>query len=513
MDENHVLNRLTGETEEKPVFMKFAPLLDPNQYLIGKYDHIYSAIRDNLSEFIEPNTRFAKLASIHNASYIDSFFNYLSSKLLNVGFPHALEFYGTFIGIQENFRFNIFDEVDFLQNQPAFFKKEGSAFTVETEGFVLTSLNHNDNREDEDEDEEKEDNNDSRKFKTPLHIDEAATTLPLLDFEDLDITDADKTLYSIDENEDLELMDHLDDEQNPVDKESNVRINKRDDDSDSENSELNYSTDEGEEAEEGEEGEEDEEDEEKSEWDDYSGEESDGLTDEDEKIIIHIKNFPTQVICMEKCDGTLDELFLNGCMDEEMSASMIFQVIMILSMYQNIFRFTHNDLHTNNILFCKTTIEFLDYEFKGRRFRVPTYGRIFKIIDFGRSIYTFQGRTYCSDSFAARGDAATQYNCEPFFDETKPRIEPNPSFDLCRLACSIFDFVIDDPAMPVHHMDQFQRLIHTWCQDDNCKNVLYKKNGEERYPQFKLYKMIARTVHRHVPEHYLDHPLFAAFQR
>jgi hypothetical protein len=154
----------------------------------------------------------------------------------------------------------------------------------------------------------------------------------------------------------------------------------------------------------------------------------------------------------------------------------------------------------------------LDYEFKGRRFRVPTHGRIFKIIDFGRSIYTFQGRTYCSDSFAARGDAATQYNCEPFFDESKPRIEPNPSFDLCRLACSIFDFIIDDPAMPVRHMDQFQRLIHTWCQDDNGKNVLYKKSGEERYPQFKLYKMIARTVHRHIPEHYLDHPLFAEFK-
>ena len=29
---------------------------------------------------------------------------------------------------------------------------------------------------------------------------------------------------------------------------------------------------------------------------------------------------------------------------------------------------------------------------------------------------------------------------------------------------------------------------------------LYKKNGEERYPEFKLYKMIARSVHNHIPE-------------
>ena len=36
--------------------------------------------------------------------------------------------------------------------------------------------------------------------------------------------------------------------------------------------------------------------------------------------------------------------------------------------------------------------------------------------------------------------------------------------------------------------------------DDNGKNILYKKNGEERYPNFKLYKMIARIVHNHTPE-------------
>ena len=42
------------------------------------------------------------------------------------------------------------------------------------------------------------------------------------------------------------------------------------------------------------------------------------------------------------------------------------------------------------------------------------------------------------------GDAATQYNCEPYFNDKKPRLEPNFSFDLCRLGCSIFDYFIDD---------------------------------------------------------------------
>ena len=33
---------------------------------------------------------------------------------------------------------------------------------------------------------------------------------------------------------------------------------------------------------------------------------------------------------------------------------------------------------------------------------------------------------------------------EPYFNENKPRLEPNYSFDLCRLGCSLFDYFIDD---------------------------------------------------------------------
>ena len=44
--------------------------------------------------------------------------------------------------------------------------------------------------------------------------------------------------------------------------------------------------------------------------------------------------------------------------------------------------------------------------------------------------------------------------------------------------------------------------------DDKNRNVMYKSNGEERYPDFKLYKMIARTVHKHTPQAQLERPLF-----
>ena len=37
---------------------------------------------------------------------------------------------------------------------------------------------------------------------------------------------------------------------------------------------------------------------------------------------------------------------------------------------------------------------------------------------------------------------------------------------------------------------------------------MYKNNGEERYPDFKLYKMIARTVHNYIPENVIKNKYF-----
>jgi hypothetical protein len=55
------------------------------------------------------------------------------------------------------------------------------------------------------------------------------------------------------------------------------------------------------------------------------------------------------------------------------------------------------------------------------------------------------------------------------------------------------------------------RIITEWCLDDNGINVLYKNSGAERYPEFKLYKMIARHVHKHTPQAQLERPEFAKF--
>ena len=55
---------------------------------------------------------------------------------------------------------------------------------------------------------------------------------------------------------------------------------------------------------------------------------------------------------------------------------------MNLLCYQKAFKMTHNDLHTNNIMFINTDKQFLYYNYNNLLYKVPTFGKIYKIIDF-----------------------------------------------------------------------------------------------------------------------------------
>ena len=237
--------------------------------------------------------------------------------------------------------------------------------------------------------------------------------------------------------------------------------------------------------------------------------------DDDDTLWATIHNFPVSAIMLEKCDDTLDSLMMQ---EEDMKdgewKSALFQIIMTLITYQKAFGFTHNDLHTNNVMFIYTEKEYIYYLYDKKYYRVPTYNRIFKIIDFGRAIYRYKSKVICSDSFCMTGDAATQYNCEPYLNDKKPRLDPNYSFDLCRLGCSIFDYFVDNigDVGKICKSNPIAKLIVEWVTDDQNRNILYKTNGEERYPDFKLYKMIARNVHNHTPHSQLSKPMFAAYE-
>ena len=174
--------------------------------------------------------------------------------------------------------------------------------------------------------------------------------------------------------------------------------------------------------------------------------------------------------------------------------------------YTSVSAFIHNDLHSSNVMYVDTDKPFLYYKYEEIYYKVPTYGKIWKVIDFGRAIYKIKGVVMFSDSFSKDGDASTQYNCEPYLNTKKNIVPPNFSFDLCRLATSLYDVIEEDDDLK-----EVFTLIESWMTDDKGRNILYKQNGDERYPDFKLYKMIARSIHGSIPKNQLSLPIFSQY--
>jgi hypothetical protein len=509
-----IKNIETNKVKDREVFFKLAPLLDPYKYMIGKYSISDSNIFNLPKLNSTSNDCNSKILDQNNNAYVDGLFLYLSSQLTtNHKFINGVEYYGSFLAIKNDFKINVFDDIDYLNNSDFFNKNKNVLFTVDNYDHLFqeetsklkpitigknVSLKSVNSVNDEMFEDIFNDNDNSN-----------SNTVDLNDLKDMSIDLIDLTNNNIITEQNVTLKS------NSTCSSRSSHTNDEYSHEDCEDCETNdLSSDEEDEHEENanEENANEENDDNSEEWTD--GSDDDDL--EEERIEVTIPKFPIQVISMEYCENTFDDLILTKDLTTDEWLSAFMQIIMILITYQKAFNFTHNDLHTNNVMYNHTDKKYVYYCYKKKLYKVPTFGRIFKIIDFGRSIFKFDGKLFCSDSFQIGNDAATQYNTEPYFNEKKPRLEPNPSFDLCRLACSIFDYIIDDfeEMKDLSKIsDPIKRLIFEWCLDDKGINMLYKNNGVERYPEFKLYKMIARCVHNHIPQAQLERPEFDSFSK
>ena len=506
----------TNKNKDKDVFFKMAPLLDPFKYLIGKYNTEDPTFLNLPSINSDESECHSKIVDVNNSAYVDGLFVFLNSYLLHEhNFYHSLDYYGSFLGIKNNFVLNVFDDIDYLNNSDYFNKNKNVLFSIDYYDHLFQFKN------------------DSIKLK-PIKIQHDSTAksnisinslsndvfenifeeninLTEIDNFETELVDMDMSNINID-NSTTEPVSNLENET-----QNNVTLNS----SSTCSSRTSYTLD-GDENDVNDDDEDDDDDDDDCEHcnSDEAGDDNikddddwEDTSDEEERLDVIIPKIPVQVICMESCENTFDDLILSNDITNQEWLSAFMQIIMILITYQKAFHFTHNDLHSNNIMYNTTDKKYIYYCYKKQYYKVPTFGRIFKIIDFGRSIYKFNGKLFCSDSFQSGNDAATQYNTEPYFNEKKPRLEPNFSFDLCRLACSIYDYVIEevDDIKNLETCDPVKRLVFEWCLDDKGINMLYKNNGTDRYPDFKLYKMISRCVHKHTPHAQLDRPEFKSF--
>jgi len=379
------------------------------------------------------------------------------------------------LGIKKNFIVDIEDDLEYLDDSDFFYKNNNILFNIkETENFKNYFSN-------------------TKKYKQALVIDN--NNILDEEFQIDNLIDNKVNLSEISQiiTKDLEIEYTHDLNKNNINK-KNIKTNKQSESSCS----SRYSNTESSKNEYSENG-------------DNSSEDQSESSSINEEIYANIFKFPVQTIALECCDDTLDSHVINNKIKDNEWESIIAQILFSLITYQKVFDFTHNDLHSNNIVYNTTEKKFLYYKYDNKHYKIPTFGKIYKIIDFGRAIYKFKGNIICSDSYAADGDAHTQYNTEPYFNDEKPRLEPNYSFDLCRLGCSLFDYFIEDIEEIKKIKSPIKKIIITWVFDDTNKNILYKNNGSERYPDFKLYKMIARTVHDHKPQNVLKKPLFEKY--
>ena len=206
------------------------------------------------------------------------------------------------------------------------------------------------------------------------------------------------------------------------------------------------------------------------------------------------------------------------------------QVIASLGFLQKVICFTHNDLHTNNVLWRETTEEYLYYRARdGTSWRVPTYGKIFSLIDFGRAIFRIGKELWVSDDHCQNNDAGGQYNFGPIMKLYEPKVTPNPSFDLCRLSVSMLDGLFDetpskkrgrlvtplsqDGSWIIYETNsQLFNLLYSWTIDDDGKTIYEDEASDERYPGFELYVRIARDVHKAIPREQFTKPVFDMFR-
>ncbi len=266
-------------------------------------------------------------------------------------------------------------------------------------------------------------------------------------------------------------------------------------------------------------------------------EEENSDDDEDLEIFADIRKFPVMMIFTESSEGTMDDLLDDyeevGCEPgtkpwEDTWKAWIFQIMAALSVGQTIFGFTHNDLHSNNVVWSKTDKKFLYYKMNsGILFKVPTYGKIFRIIDFGRAIFRINEHLFYSDDFKKGNDAAEQFNFGELYDSSEPEVYPNPSFDLCRFTVGIFESLFpesppvkkggkllsDEPDLQIYETESaLYNLLWTWLLCDDGHNVLMDPDGSERYPDFDLYKVITSQVHNAVPADQFEKDIFKSFR-
>lgn len=469
----------TVPTEHRKAYLKVTHLLDPVRWMKGQYSlPKHSGLPWHSRTW---TTAWHKLQDSWNQAYVETIATYALGRLREEGAsPHFNFFYGAFCARADTYRYNLTEDFSTMRKARWFWNGQRRGL------YRLTVLN-------------------SAAPEEPVEEDILREVMqePSESELDSDSSSEEEIDVDADETEKIEIgsmhSDEFDDVEYASESESSPE----------ENSKTTA-----------------------------TGDEDDDDALADYRVYSEFNDFPVMLIAVEENHGTMDALLDSptevgaepGTAEWELRwSAWLFQVVAALSAAQSLIGFTHNDLHTNNIVWTPTTEEYLYYKTAaGAIFKVPTFGKLFRLIDFGRAIFTVNGHQFISDDFRIGNDAGGQYCFKPLHPRPEGReVPPNPSFDLCRLAVSLFEALFPDAPEDkeggqvlsseeglevMETVSPLYNMLWGWMIDDEGRNVLIEPDGEERFPGFDLYTHIAAKIHGAVPSEQLVRPTFDQFQ-
>ena len=104
------------------------------KFLTGKYKNLTkdSELNPSIEKQYSKDNHLKKIYDSNNTSYVDGFFSFLSSKLLNNhNFIFGNDYYGSFLGIQKEFNVNVYDDLDYLHQSEYFHKNKDVIFKLD----------------------------------------------------------------------------------------------------------------------------------------------------------------------------------------------------------------------------------------------------------------------------------------------------------------------------------------------------------------------------------------------
>ena len=215
-----------------------------------------------------------------------------------------------------------------------------------------------------------------------------------------------------------------------------------------------------------------------------------------------VPRVPVQLIFQESLKFRLDEILAHEGYCAKIWKSYLFQVLSALSIVYQKYRLCHNDLHIGNVMYSATRHKYLYYtNSNGNIYRVPTYGKILKLIDWGRATLTYHGQEYSNLCFSCEGDAFSQFNWNDQIIPSRPLQKPHVGIDIVLFVHSL---ATSQSQLP---KDTFTQYCHHLCTLPVVGDIITKHQNLS----FKLYQDVSKHAGHLTPQQQLAHPIFKSY--